>query len=187
MRRGLVGPVPELPNQRGCSDYQHPVLDGPDVLKLTTIRSHNQYNTTIYGLDDRYRGVFGRRDILFASERDLATRNIEHGDLVDVESAIPGCEHKRVRLTAIVHDIASGSVGAYYPEANNLCPLGYQDPESGTPCYKSIPVRIRWTDQTVLAMPGARDFLQRHAWRVLQVRIAFRRDSGEVVVRHRCV
>jgi molybdopterin-dependent oxidoreductase alpha subunit len=130
---------------------EDPVLDGPDVLKLTTIRSHNQYNTTIYGLDDRYRGVFGRRDILFASERDLATRNIEHGDLVDVESAIPGCEHKRVRLTAIVHDIALGSVGAYYPEANNLCPLGYQDPESGTPCYKSIPVRIRRTDQTVLA------------------------------------
>jgi anaerobic selenocysteine-containing dehydrogenase len=49
---------------------------GSDVLKLTTIRSHDQYNTTIYGLDDRYRGVFGRRDVLFMNEADLATRNL---------------------------------------------------------------------------------------------------------------
>ena len=125
---------------------EDPGLDGPDVLKLATIRSHDQYNTTVYGLDDRYRGVFGRRDVLFANERDLAARNIEHGDLVDVESAIPGCKHKRIQLTAIVHDIASGSVGAYYPEANKLCPLEYRDLESGTPSYKSIPVRIRRTN-----------------------------------------
>jgi hypothetical protein len=51
-----------------------------------------------------------------------------------------------MRLTAVVHDIASGSVGAYYPEANKLCPLEYQDLESGTPSYKSIPVRIRRTN-----------------------------------------
>jgi hypothetical protein len=46
-------------------------------------------------------------------------------------------------LTAIAHDIAPGSVGAYYPEANNLCPLDYQDKESGTPSYKSLPIRVR--------------------------------------------
>ena len=56
-----------------------------DVLKLTTLRSHDQYNTTIYGLDDRYRGVFGRRDVIFMSEDDLAAQNLEHGDIVDVE------------------------------------------------------------------------------------------------------
>jgi molybdopterin-dependent oxidoreductase alpha subunit len=122
---------------------EDPVLVGPDVLKLATLRSHDQYNTTVYGLDDRYRGVFGRRDVLFVNENDLATLNIEHGDLVEVESAIPGHEHKHIRLTAIAHDIAPGSVGAYYPEANKLCPLDYQDPESGTPSYKSIPVRIK--------------------------------------------
>jgi molybdopterin-dependent oxidoreductase alpha subunit len=115
----------------------------PNVLRLATLRSHDQYNTTIYGLDDRYRGVFGRRDVLFIHERDLASRGLEHGDLVEVESAIPGYEHKRIRLTAIAHDIAPGSAGAYYPEANNLCPLNYQDKESGTPSYKSLPVRIR--------------------------------------------
>ena len=116
---------------------------GPDVLKLTTLRSHDQYNTTVYGLDDRYRGVFGRRDVLFMNEADLTARTLEHGDLVEVESAVPGYEHKRIRLTVITHDIALGSVGAYYPEANNLCPLDYYDKESGTPSYKSMPVRVR--------------------------------------------
>jgi anaerobic selenocysteine-containing dehydrogenase len=122
---------------------EDPALTGADVLKLTTLRSHDQYNTTVYGLDDRYRGVFGRRDVLFISEQDLTAQNLTHGDVVEVASAIPGHEHKRIRLTAIAHDIAPGSIGAYYPEANNLCPLTYQDPESGTPSYKSLPVRLR--------------------------------------------
>jgi anaerobic selenocysteine-containing dehydrogenase len=87
--------------------------------------------------------VFGRRDVLFISEQDLAAHNLAHGDVVEVASPIPGHEHKRIRLTAIAQDIASGSIGAYCPEANNLCPLTYQDPESGTPSYKSLPVRLR--------------------------------------------
>jgi hypothetical protein len=62
---------------------------------------------------------------------------------VEVASAVPGYEYKRIRLTAIAHDIAPGSVGAYYPEANRLCRLDYQDKESGTPSYKSLPIRIR--------------------------------------------
>ena len=122
---------------------EDPAVTGADVLKLTTLRSHDQYNTTVYGLDDRYRGVFGRRDVLFISEQDLIAHDLAHGDVVEVASAIPGHEHKRIRLTAIAHDIALGSIGAYYPEANNLCPLTYQDPQSGTPSYKSLPVRLR--------------------------------------------
>ena len=70
-------------------------------------------------------------------------QNLAHGDIVEVASAIPGQEHKHIRLIAIAHDIAPGSIGAYYPEANNLCPLTYQDPQSGTPSYKSLPVRLR--------------------------------------------
>ncbi|MCB8882999.1 FdhF/YdeP family oxidoreductase [Acidisoma cellulosilytica] len=128
---------------------EDPAVAGPNVFKLTTLRSHDQYNTTIYGLDDRYRGVFGRRDVLFMSEADLVAQDLEHGDLVEVNSALPGYEHKRLRLTAIAHDISRGSVGAYYPEANNLCPLDYQDKESRTPSYKSIPVRIRKLDAAV--------------------------------------
>ena len=114
-----------------------------DALKLTTIRSHDQYNTTIYGLDDRYRGVFGRRDVLFVNEADLALRKLEHGDVVDVETMLTsGVPLRLERLTAVVYDIAPGSVAAYYPEANALVPLSYHDAQSGTPSYKSVPVRI---------------------------------------------
>jgi molybdopterin-dependent oxidoreductase alpha subunit len=114
-----------------------------DVLKLTTIRSHDQYNTTIYGLDDRYRGVFGRRDVLFVNEADLAMRNLEHGDVVNVETAFAsGAPLRLAGLTAVAYDIAPGSVAAYYPEANALIPLDYHDIQSGTPSYKSVPVRL---------------------------------------------
>jgi len=121
---------------------EDPAIDARDVLTLATIRSHDQYNTTIYGLDDRYRGVFGRRDVLFINEADLAARGLSHGDLVWVEPALPDGAARRLKLTAISYDIARGSVAAYYPEANGLVPLGYQDRQSGTPSYKSVPVRI---------------------------------------------
>jgi molybdopterin-dependent oxidoreductase alpha subunit len=119
-------------------------LNREPVLRLITMRSHDQYNTTIYGLDDRYRGVFGRRDVLFMNEADLAARGLEHGDLVDIETAVDGVGTMRLeKITAIAYDnIARGSVGAYYPEANVLVPLSYIDKESGTPSYKSVPVRV---------------------------------------------
>jgi molybdopterin-dependent oxidoreductase alpha subunit len=115
----------------------------PDVFRLTTVRSHDQYNTTIYGLDDRYRGVFGRRDVVFMNKQDLAARGLAHGDKIMVESALPsGAQARLEGFTVIAHDIAAGSVAAYYPEANGLIPLGYGDEQSGTPSYKSVPVRI---------------------------------------------
>jgi anaerobic selenocysteine-containing dehydrogenase len=128
---------------------EDPEIAAADVLKLTTIRSHDQYNTTIYGLDDRYRGVFGRRDVLFVNEEDLAARELEHGDLVDVETVIASGNRRLVRLTAVAYDIARGSVAAYYPEANVLVPLTYQDEQSGTPSYKSVPVRISRSPRAV--------------------------------------
>ncbi|WP_088141825.1 FdhF/YdeP family oxidoreductase [Achromobacter xylosoxidans] len=114
-----------------------------EVLRLVTIRSHDQYNTTIYGLDDRYRGVFGRRDVLFMHPEDLAAQGLEHGDLVDIETVSPTRTLRLAGITAIEYNIARGSVAAYYPEANVLVPLDYIDKECGTPSYKSIPVRIR--------------------------------------------
>ncbi|WP_460481008.1 FdhF/YdeP family oxidoreductase [Comamonas humi] len=113
-----------------------------DVLRLVTIRSHDQYNTTIYGMDDRYRGVFGRRDVLFMSPEDMAVHGIEHGDLVEIETVSQNRSLRLGGITAIEYDIAPGSVAAYYPEANVLVPLDYIDEESGTPSYKSIPVRV---------------------------------------------
>ena len=118
------------------------VLGGENVLRLITLRSHDQYNTTIYALDDRYRGVFGRRDVLFMNEDDLAAWGIEHGDLVDIETSISGRTLRLEKITAIAYNIARGSVGAYYPEANVLVPLDYFDKESGTPSYKSVPVQV---------------------------------------------
>lgn len=117
-------------------------LGGEHVLRLITLRSHDQYNTTIYAMDDRYRGVFGRRDVLFMNEADLAERGLEHGDLVDIETIIEGRKMRLEKITAIAYSIARGSVGAYYPEANVLVPLTYIDKESGTPSYKSVPVRV---------------------------------------------
>jgi len=122
---------------------EDPNTGGSDVLKLTTLRSHDQYNTTIYGLDDRYRGVFGRRDVIFMNEQDLAAHGLEHGDIVDVETALASDTPRRLDgYTVVAYKIASGSVAAYYPEANVLVPLDYFDKECGTPSYKSIPVRI---------------------------------------------
>jgi molybdopterin-dependent oxidoreductase alpha subunit len=109
-------------------------------LLLTTIRSHDQYNTTIYGLDDRYRGITGRRDVVFANEVDLAMLGLQHGDKVDLATpsgrALDG-------FTVVRHAIARGSLAAYFPEANCLVPLEDCDPASGTPSYKSIPVTMR--------------------------------------------
>jgi anaerobic selenocysteine-containing dehydrogenase len=119
------------------------------MMKLATIRSHDQYNTTIYGLDDRYRGVFGRRDVLFVNEQDLAELDIAHGDTVEVETAIETGIRRHITLTAIAYNISRGSVAAYYPEANELVPLDYKDPDSGTPSYKSVPVRVRRVEAPV--------------------------------------
>ncbi|HDR2472635.1 FdhF/YdeP family oxidoreductase [Enterobacter soli] len=116
--------------------------EGDNVLRLITLRSHDQYNTTIYALDDRYRGVFGRRDILFMNEGDMENLGLEHGDRVDIETALAGSVQRLEDITVVAYSIASGSVGAYYPEANVLVPLNYLDKDSGTPSYKSVPVRV---------------------------------------------
>ncbi|KXJ47749.1 FdhF/YdeP family oxidoreductase [Marinobacter sp. Hex_13] len=115
---------------------------GDDVLRLITIRSHDQYNTTIYGMDDRYRGVFGRRDVLFMNAEDMAARGFQHGDKVNIETALEGKSLHYDNLTVIEYNISAGSAAAYYPEANRLIPLDYMDKESGTPSYKSVPVRV---------------------------------------------
>lgn len=123
---------------------EDPVEQDAAILRLTTLRSHDQYNTTIYGMDDRYRGVFGRRDVIFMNAGDLAALGIEGGDAVDVETVWDDGQRRSLSgFTAVPYNIAAGSVGAYYPEANGLVPLAHHDPDSGTPSYKSVPVRIR--------------------------------------------
>lgn len=109
-------------------------------LTLTTIRSHDQYNTTIYGLNDRYRGITGRRDVIFVSADDLAGLGLEEGCIVDVVAA---AGRTLARQTVVARAIAKGSVAAYYPEANCLIALDDFDRQSGTPSYKSVSVELR--------------------------------------------
>jgi len=119
-----------------------PVKD-PAMLRLARLRSHDQYNTTIYTLDDRYRGVFGGRMVVFMNEADMLARGIAEGDLVEIES-LADDKHRVVGgFWAKPHNIAAGSIGAYYPETNPLLPLAYHDVKSGTPAAKSIPVVVR--------------------------------------------
>jgi len=124
------------------------VPGGPDaVLVLATVRSHDQYNTTIYGKNDRYRGVTGRRDVIFLHAADLAARGLEHGDLVDIEAVAENDHASAPRIVrnfvAVEFDIARGAAAAYYPEANSLVALSNFDARSGTPSYKSVPIVIR--------------------------------------------
>ncbi|WP_304177437.1 FdhF/YdeP family oxidoreductase [Phenylobacterium aquaticum] len=116
----------------------------PQVLLLTTLRSHDQYNTTIYGQNDRYRGVFGRRDVVFAHADDLAARGLKDGDAIDLTAAFDASGERVVRrFTAIARDLPRGCLAAYYPETNGLVVLDDHDQRSGTPAYKSVPVRLR--------------------------------------------
>jgi molybdopterin-dependent oxidoreductase alpha subunit len=118
-----------------------------EVLTLTTLRSHDQYNTTIYGMNDRYRGITGRRDVVFVNEKDLSRRGLKHGDSIDIAVASSdgptGSERAMRNLTAVAYNIAEGSVATYYPEANVLVGIDHYDTKSGTPSFKSTPVFLR--------------------------------------------
>jgi len=125
------------------ADEDDPRRGDGEVLLLTTLRSHDQYNTTIYGLDDRYRGVFGRRDVVFVHPEDLAARGLRNGDLIDLAAAFDDHGQRVVRrFTAVERDLPRGCVAAYYPETNILIALDDHDRRSGTPAYKSAPVRL---------------------------------------------
>ncbi|HEY4144494.1 FdhF/YdeP family oxidoreductase [Pinirhizobacter sp.] len=122
------------------------LVRGGDTLLLTTVRSHDQYNTTIYGLNDRYRGVTGRRDVVFVNPEDLAARGLKHGDRIDVVAlGAEAGQHagREVRgFVAVGYEIARGSVAMYFPEGNALVALENHDARSGTPAYKSVAVTL---------------------------------------------
>jgi molybdopterin-dependent oxidoreductase alpha subunit len=126
---------------------EDPALPGSDILTLGSMRSHDQYNTTIYGLDDRYRGVFGRRDILFMNQSDMVARGFIAGDLVDITALKSSLDEDDMvrcvqKLTVIPYNLPQGSAGAYFPECQSLFALDNHDPRSGIPSFKSIPVRV---------------------------------------------
>ena len=115
----------------------------PGKLRLTTIRSHDQYNTTIYGMDDRYRGVKGERKVIFLNESDMRKKNIVSGDVLDIFSlASDGIRRTAKGFKAIPYNIPEGCAAAYFPEANVLVPLNSVADKSHTPTSKFIEIEI---------------------------------------------
>ena len=116
----------------------------PDQFLLMTIRSHDQYNTTLYGLDDRYRGVYGGRRVVFLNADDLREHGWQNGQLLDITShflAEGGAERRTAQhFAAVAYDIPRRCAAAYFPEANALVPLASVAETSNTPTSKSIVV-----------------------------------------------
>jgi len=118
------------------------------VLTLATVRSHDQYNTTIYGMDDRYRGVYGHRRVVFIHRDDLKAIGMKAGDWVDIMSIYrdnSGDEQRRSaeKFLLVEYDIPRGCIASYYPETNALVPLQSFAIGARTPTSKSIPVVLR--------------------------------------------
>ncbi|MBX5241115.1 FdhF/YdeP family oxidoreductase [Rhizobium sp. NLR22b] len=153
---GIPRPVPArerkwtTPNQKAnfiTPPRLFPELDiGPgdtEVLNLATLRSNDQFNTTIYGYSDRYRGVKGSRKVVFMNDEDIDRLGFKEGDFVDLTTAIDVATLRRVAGFKIArHAIPTGCCAAYYPEANPLFPLAHHDAKAKTPSYKMLPVRL---------------------------------------------
>jgi molybdopterin-dependent oxidoreductase alpha subunit len=112
-------------------------------LILQTVRSHDQYNTTVYGLDDRYRGITSGRRVVFVNPDDLASLGFADGDMVDLVSEWPGDDDRRApEFRVVAYPTARGCCAAYFPETNVLVPLGSTADVSNTPTSKSVVVRL---------------------------------------------
>lgn len=112
-------------------------------LLLQTLRSHDQFNTTIYGLDDRYRGITGGRRVVFVNPADLVAVGRSDGETVDVVSVwSDGTDRRAPAFRLVAYDVAPGTCAAYFPEANVLVPLGSVATGSNTPTFKAVVVRF---------------------------------------------
>ncbi|WCS25816.1 FdhF/YdeP family oxidoreductase [Methylobacterium sp. NMS14P] len=115
-----------------------------DTYVLQTFRSHDQYNTTIYGLDDRYRGVYGERRVIFAHPDDLAEIRDRLGDRVDVVGTHDdGITRRAEDFRLVPFDMPRGALAGYYPELNMLVPLSTYGEKSDTPTSKSVLVTLQ--------------------------------------------
>jgi molybdopterin-dependent oxidoreductase alpha subunit len=113
------------------------------LLRLMTIRSHDQYNTTVYSGNDRYRGVHGLRRVCFISRGDLDALGLNDGEMVDLVSVWDDGERVALDFRLIEYDIPAGCLASYFPETNALVPLGNHAERARTPASKSIPVYLR--------------------------------------------
>ena len=114
----------------------------PDEFLLTTIRSHDQFNSTIYGLNDRYRGVFDGRRVLFLNPLDMEERKLKAGQIVDIYSHFEGEIRTAPRFAIVPYAIARRSAATYYPETNVLVPIRSVAAKSNQPAFKCIRITV---------------------------------------------
>jgi molybdopterin-dependent oxidoreductase alpha subunit len=115
----------------------------PDQYLMMTIRSHDQFNTSIYGLDDRYRGVYGGRRVVFLNAEDILAAGLHAGQSVDLFSHFEGEERVARRFVVVPYSIPRRCAATYFPETNVLVPLGSVADKSNTPASKSVVISIR--------------------------------------------
>jgi len=140
----------------------------PDEYLLMTVRTHDQFNSTIYGLDDRYRGIFGGRRVIFLNPEDLAGAGWKAGQLVDIHSHFEGEIRKAKNFLIVPYTIPRRSAAAYYPETNVLAPIRSVAEKSNQPAYKCIRVTLHPSAEPVpqdvkISQSSIERNLQRHA------------------------
>jgi anaerobic selenocysteine-containing dehydrogenase len=114
----------------------------PGQLVMMTVRTHDQFNTTVYGLHDRYRGVHGGRRVVLMNADDIRDRGLNPGDVVDLVSHFRGETRRARRFVAASYDIPRGCCATYFPEANVLVPLDSTADGSNTPTSKFVVVTV---------------------------------------------
>jgi molybdopterin-dependent oxidoreductase alpha subunit len=125
--------------------FTHPlacVQAEADELVLQTFRSHDQFNTTVYGLNDRYRGIGNERRVVFMNPQDMKARGIGPLQPVDMTAEHGGRSRVARRFLAVPYDLPAGSCAAYFPEANVLVPIDSYADVSLTPASKSVRIRV---------------------------------------------
>jgi len=126
-----------------------------DIVQLITLRSNDQFNTTVYGYDDRFRGVHGTRMVVLMHRNDMVRFELDDRDIVTLTTAVDdGRERRMSGFTVVPYDIPEGCIGGYYPECNPLLPLWHYAEGSKTPAAKSIPVHVRKVVASSAAPPG---------------------------------
>ncbi|OBF09723.1 FdhF/YdeP family oxidoreductase [Mycobacterium sp. ACS4331] len=136
----------EFPTHTGKANFSVNPLEWvpvpPGRLILQTLRSHDQYNTTIYGLDDRYRGVKGGRRVVFVNPADIEALGLTEGARVDLISEFDDEERVAKDFLVVPYSTPVGNAAAYYPETNPLVPLDHTAARSNTPASKAVVIRL---------------------------------------------
>jgi len=126
---------------------EFPIAEGE--YRMMTIRSHDQFNTTIYGLNDRYRGITNERRVIFMNTEDMKKEGLVKGDVVNLFNNHGGVERVAHRFIVIPFSIPKGCTATYFPETNVLVPIDSVAEKSNTPTSKIVALRVEKVDEFV--------------------------------------